>query len=298
MSIRRRPHSVLVALVLCLPGGLLGRSTARGAQPTSLFYVPDFLAPAGAADGPFNIPLPPAAAQVPRLPTADPGRPAVELTSASGPPEFYPWAEGAPGSREPRQVQNQSAGVWGSLTAKVVCHEGRPPAAAWEEPLRKQAWQTEEAWKLPLTGPVFVFGQLGANSEETAQQDMKVAGRTGLACKLPVGSAAELVVRSGPGLSCTDPLRPPHARERSDWLVEVQARLPLLFGIGLEYQGSAAPSLNPQDPDQVNQDLRLAFPVGGAGKVQVGARHRWQNTPDPRPGSDGMQLYLGLELAR
>jgi hypothetical protein len=291
---QRRSRSVLVALVLCFPVGLLGRPPARAAQPFSLFEVPDFLAPAEATDGLFRLVPPAPGVWVPHSASADPGRPALEPAPPPVPQESNPWAQW---NRQPRKLENQSAGEWGSLTSKVVLQEG-PAAAAWEEPLRKQAWQTEEAWKLPLAGPVFVFGQFGANSEEAAQQDMKVAGRTGLACKLPVGSAAELVVRSGPGVSYTDPLRPLHVRERSDWLVEVQARLPLLFGVGLEYQGSAAPSLSPLDRDQVNQDLRLAFPVGAAGKVQFGARHRWQNTPELRPWSDGMQLYLGLELAR
>jgi hypothetical protein len=127
---------------------------------------------------------------------------------------------------------------------------------------------------------------------------MKVAGRTGLACKLPLIGASELLIRSGPGVTCTDPLRPDRVREHADFLVEVQARWPLLFGIGLEYQGTAAPALNALDKDWIKQDVRLALPVGTAGKVQVGARHRWENSVEPRPWSDGAELYLGFELKR
>jgi hypothetical protein len=43
----------------------------------------------------------------------------------------------------------------------------------------------------------------------------------------------------------------------------------------------------------------VAFPVGSAGKFTVGARHKWASTStsDTRPWTDGMQLYVGLELA-
>lgn len=208
-----------------------------------------------------------------------------------------PSLTGEGAERKPRRVSNSSQGVWGALTASVVVNE-RPELSTWEEPLWKRTWKADQSWRYSVLGPVAVFGQLGANSEEAAQADMTVAARTGLACKVPVGGLAEVVLRGGPGVRYTDPLRPDRVRERSDLLFEVQARCPLLFGIGLEYQASALPALTPVAQDQLNQDLRLAFPVGSAGKFQFGARHRWASTPEARPWSDGMQLYLGLELAR
>src|SRR5262249_29974816 len=95
----------------------------------------------------------------------------------------------------------------------------------------------------------------------------------------------------------TDPLRPERAQEHSELLVEVQGRLPLLFGAGLEYQGSAVPALTPLAHDQITQDLRLALPVGSTGKLRLGARRRWENFAEPRATPDSMQLYMGLELA-
>jgi hypothetical protein len=170
--------------------------------------------------------------------------------------------------------------------------------SAWEEPAWKRTWQTNESYRLALAGPVFVFGQVGANSGEAAQQDMQVTGQTGLACKLPLGPVADFQVRGGPRVAYTDPLRPDRTSARSDWLLEVQARLPLVARVGLEYQGSAAPALTPVDHDWVNQDVHLAFPVGAAGKFQLGAKHKWQNTGDARTGADSTQLYMGLELSR
>jgi hypothetical protein len=187
--------------------------------------------------------------------------------------------------------------AWGDLTSQVEVTD-TPQAGVWDDPVWKRAWKADQSFRLPVLGPVFVFGQLGANSDEAGQTNMKVSGRTGLACKVPLGSLAEFTFRSGPGVSCTDPLRPPRAQERSDWLLEVQARWPLLFGAGLEYQGSATPALTPLEQDLVKQDVRLAFPVGQAGKFNVGARHQWTSSLTPTGAwTDSMQVYVGLELA-
>jgi hypothetical protein len=228
---------------------------------------------------PPDPPEPESHAVFPELPTVSP---------------LTPW-EAA--DRKPRKVSNTSQGFWGSLSASAVVNES-PTPSAWEEPLWKRTWKANQSWRYSVAGPFSVFGQLGANSEEAAQDDMKVSARTGLSCKVPVGSLAEVVLRGGPGVSYTDPLRPDRVREHSDWLVELQARCPLFLGIGLEYSASALPALSPLAQDQLNQDLSLAFPVGSAGKFQLGARHRWAGSPEAKPWSDGMQLYLGLELAR
>jgi hypothetical protein len=238
----------------------------------------------GPVDGPVVLPLP--------GPALRDDRPAVPDLAHPSPDPLAAPAD----ARGPLKVAQTADGFWGSLTSKVEVLD-RTPSLAGEDPLARRAWQTDEAWRFPLPGPFFVFGQLGARSDEPAQSDLKVAGRTGLACKLPLGPA-ECVVRGGPGLACTDPLRPAHAREQADWALELQARCPLLLGVGLEYQGTATPALTPQERDRITQDLRLAIPVGPGGKVQLGARHLWQNTPDPRPWPDGMQLYLGLQLTR
>jgi hypothetical protein len=199
---------------------------------------------------------------------------------------------------KPRKVSQKSEGLLGSLSAQVEVTDA-PGTRVWDDPSWKRAWQTNESWQLGVAGPVSVFGQLGANSDEAGQADMKVTGRAGLTCKLPVGSLAEFTFRGGPGVSYTDPLHPLRTQGRSDWLLEVQARWPLLFGIGLEYQGTALPSLSPLQQDTINQDVRLAFPVGSAGKLKVGAKQQWTGMLDQRGvWTDNTQLYLGLELSR
>jgi hypothetical protein len=212
-------------------------------------------------------------------------------------PDVALWPGWEPGQRTSQKLSNSNRGWWGALTANVVVADDPVPSAG-QQSLWQRNWKADESWRLDVAGPVSAFGQVAGNSAEAAQADMQVNARTGLACRVPVPWLDPVVLRSGPGFSCTDPLRPDRAMAQSDWLFEVQARCPLVFGAGLEYQASALPALTPQVQDQLNQDLRLAFPVGNTGKFRVGARHKWANTPTPSPWSDGMQLYLGLELAR
>src|SRR5262249_10930942 len=151
-------------------------------------------------------------------------------------------------------------------------------------------------WRYSMFGPVDLFSQVRGNGQEPGQSDLTFAGRTGVTCKLPVW-VAELQLRSGPGVSYSDPLRPERMRERSDWLLEIQARCPLVFGIGLEYQGTALPALTPMAQDQIDQDLRLAFPLGPGGKFKLGARSHWAGTAESR-GTDSREVYMGFEIVR
>jgi hypothetical protein len=227
----------------------------------------------------------PAAAQTPE------NRPALELLPPA--PEQAPvtWNPG----RSPLTVDQQTESPWGSFSGKQAI-PGRD--GAWEDPALKQAWQAEQAWRGPLVGPLSAFGQLGASGEERGQQDTKLAGRTGLAWTLANPFGAELLFRGGPSVTASDPLRPERTQAHTEMLFEVQGRAPLLAGVGLEYQGSAAPALSPLDHDRIQHDVRLAFPVGEAGKLKLGARHTWMGATESRPTPDATQLYLGLEWKR
>jgi hypothetical protein len=257
---------------------------------TALATLAACAAPAVSAEPPDDQDRPAVDFNVPRIPALgpvpDPTRPG---TSDLTPP---------PGRElDPLRFSRQTDGLWGTLSGKQVIQD-RPPSAAWEDPTFKRSWESEESWRCKVAGPVALFGQMGATGGDVAQQDVKVSGRTGVACQVPVPLGAELVLRGGPSLTYTDPLRPEHTTARSELSVELQGRLPLLFGVGLEYQGTATPGLNPQERDRLQQDLRLAFPVGSSGKLKLGAKHKWENTVDPKPVPDAMQLYLGLELTR
>ena len=197
----------------------------------------------------------------------------------------------------PRKVQSVTAGEWGSLTANSTVHDVDAPAAG-DDPANRREWQSDESWRCPVAGPLFVFGQCGGGGTQVEQQDTKVSGKTGVGCKWAPAQDAEFVVSSGPSVTYTDPLRLDRVQEHSEWLLEVQGRWPLLGKIGLEYQATAAPALTPLDHDWMNQDVGLAMPVCTGGKFRVGARHKWENVPDPKATPDSTQLYFGLELSR
>jgi len=210
---------------------------------------------------------------------------------------FDPWAAWERAQRPPRTVKSAANGDWGSLTANSEVGDATAPATVADAP-KPRGWKTDESWRCPVAGPLFVFGQLGGAGTEIAQQDTKVTGQTGLGCKWSPLDDAEFTVRSGPSVTYTDALRPDHLREQSQWLLEVQARWQLFGKIGLEYQGKAAPALTPLDHDWFDQDLGLAAPIGPGSKVRFGARRHWDDAPDAKPSPDNMQLYFGLELAR
>ncbi len=259
--------------------------TARSLAAAVLIAVPAWTA--RAADGPGLPALPD--------PPAGPD-PVIRDPLAPAPPGAVPWDTDQRPGREPLRAGSSSAFLFGSLTAQQTVRDGEI-GTVWDDPLAKRGWQSDNSWKMDVLGPLSAFGQLTAAGEETMQQDTRLNGRYGLACKVPV-PVGELTFKGGPNVTYTDTLRPERTKEKSEMLLEVQARCPLLFGVALEFQGSAAPARTPLDRDWVSEELRLALPVGTAGKLNLGARQRWENVVEQRSTTDGPQLFLGLELKR
>jgi hypothetical protein len=201
---------------------------------------------------------------------------------------------GSTASREPVRATFSYDGSLGSLTSQQTVRE-RDVSSGWDDPLTRRGWQADQAWKASLLGPVSVFGKASFAAEDAMQQDARVAGSTGLALQVPV-PIGELLLRGGSNLTCSDAVRPDHAKERSEMLLEVQGRCPLLLGVRLEYDGTASPGLTPADHDWVSQEIRLALPVGPSCKFSLGARQRWDNVVEPKAATEGGQLFLGMEL--
>jgi hypothetical protein len=206
-----------------------------------------------------------------------------------------PWDLDQLPARDPLKAGSKSDVLFGSLTLQETVSDGSAPMAFWDDPMWKRAWQTDSAWRIDFPGSVFVFSNLGVAGEEATHEDTKLTGRGGLAWQMPL-PAGELLFRGGSDITYTNLLRPDQTKEHSELRLEVQGRYPLLFGVHLEYQGTASPAISPLDNDWISQDVRLMFPVGTAGKVQIGARERWENIADQRPTTDSLQFYFGLEL--
>jgi hypothetical protein len=81
--------------------------------------------------------------------------------------------------------------------------------------------------------------------------------------------------------------------------MELQAKCPLVWGVGIEYQGQALPAITPLERDRFNQDLHLAFPICQGGQLKLGAKQQWESyNGQPVPTSDSSQIYLGFQLSR
>lgn len=209
---------------------------------------------------------------------------------------FNSWSNLHPGDLERRKAANQAdVGSLGQISSEVVM---RAPERSFDTPFERGEWSREDTLKMPVAGPLALFGQTSMNGNYTADQNMSVVGRTGAILKVPVGSGSMLELRGGPTIKYNDALRPDRTREQASVLLEVQAKYPLLGGIGLEYSGAALPAMTALDRPKLNQSLGLAIPVSG-GKLKLGAKHHWeQQFQGTTPGVTNMELFVGVEIGR
>jgi hypothetical protein len=233
----------------------------------------------------------------PVLPTFPQLEPAGPLTRASEEDTrfvpFNSWASLRPGDRAERKLEDQAkVGGLGQLSSEVML---RAPERSFDTPFERGEWSRQDTIKLPVAGPLALFGQTALNGDYAADQNVTVVGRTGAILKLPTGIGSALELRGGPAIKYNDALR---SDRTASLLMEVQAKWPLIAGIGLEYNGAALPALTPLDRPKLDQDLGLAIPVSG-GKLKLGAKHHWeQQFQGTTPGATNMELYVGVELGR
>lgn len=194
-----------------------------------------------------------------------------------------------PGDRERRKLKNKAelSALNGTVASEFIF---RAPEPSRDAPFERGEWSTEELVHVPVTGPIYVFGQFNLNGEYAADQDMRVIGRTGLSYRVPV-SGRPFELRGGPSIRVLDALRAEQARDQAQFLLEVQCRWPLMGTLGLEYDGSALPAMTPLDRPQLRHDVGLALPVAGNGKLKFGAKQQWQ-------GESTTEAYLTVEIGR
>jgi hypothetical protein len=282
-----------VPAILALCSAALAVPRAAGADPSS---------PAGGRsitrDNPPTPPYPPLpdSSPIPGLPSLPPRVPDDGRRTEEGGPVVTRWDSLHPGDRERRKLLNKTEGEWGALTSETVL---RAPEPSRETPFERGEWSTEDTLKIPVTGPLALFGQAVLVGDYAADQDMKVVGRTGVICKLPVWEGTALELRGGPAVKYNDALRPDKTHDQASVLLEVKATMPLSSTLGLEYLGEALPALTPIDRPRLNQDLGFAIPVSG-GKLKLGAKHRWDYLQtDTRPSwTTNMEVYVGVEIGR
>src|SRR5207302_10657884 len=102
--------------------------------------------------------------QPPYPPPLEPEVPGLPLLTASSPecrrgpdagPVFTLGGALYPGDRERRKLLSKTEGEWGALTSEVVL---RAPEPAKDTPFERGEWSTEDTVKIPVTGPLSLFG--------------------------------------------------------------------------------------------------------------------------------------------
>jgi hypothetical protein len=220
-----------------------------------------------------------------------------------GRPPDDPWASDRVRLEGPsRSVQTKADLDVAALTSKVKFSDPDPTPL---DPATRRSWETDESLKVPLTGPLFAFGDLGASSPSVQNQEFKWLTKTGLGCKLNPWLVPEVQVRGGPAMRYdnTQKLDRGQSPEHSELFLEVVTKLPplpVLGALNVEYSGVAVPALTPAERDKMNQDLKVALPFGGgSGQFHIGAKlKRDDSTTTATPWVDRMELYMGLKLQR
>lgn len=161
----------------------------------------------------------------------------------------------------------------------------------------------DQTLRIPLAGPVFLFGQAEKDNLAPAQNS-RFVGQTGVTWKLPVQAGVELLLSCGPEVTYVDTPRTDRVQERLPLpvqtrllRVDVQCRWHVLARVGLECQGSVCPALNPGELDEFYQDLHLAFTLNPGGQFNIGARRYWEKAADAKPGPESGELYGDIRLS-
>jgi hypothetical protein len=210
-----------------------------------------------------------------------------------------PWTPRGLRHDGPQRVADAKTDAdWGALTSKVKLRERDDPL----DPSLRNTWETDESLRLPVAGPLFLFGQLGGSSPSAEQRQLKWLGKTGIGVKLKPWLLQEVQVRGGPAVryDSTTTLSPGQSPERSELFLEAVTKVPLpvVGPLNVEYTGYAVPAATPTDRNQINQDFKLAVPLSSGGQFHVGAKYRWENVPSSTPWVDRMELYMGVQLKR
>jgi hypothetical protein len=266
---------------------------------------PEPVSPPGSAGELFNPPASPLSPEQPTLP----GTP--RLTQADGlqqvPGVVYAspnaagaldapiWVGAKPEDRERRRLKGQSAQEWGFVESDFIWQAPEPGR---DSPFERGEWKTEDMFAVPVTGPVYLFTGVEMGGQYSADQPVKMIGRTGVLWKMPLGEGTALEVRGGPTMKYNDATRLDKTHDQGSMEWEVKAKCPLIGPFNLEYLGEALPAMTPEDRAQLKQDLNVFIPVNG-GKFKVGAKHRWEPGPvDTRTANGLMEVYMGLEIGR
>jgi hypothetical protein len=245
---------------------------------------------------PFLIPFLVATAWA-TIPPCPAGIPDVDAGSTEPvPPPLPPWMEDLSRASQSAALERPALKGFADTLFPAAGQSPGAPMMRLPEPA------SDQAFRLPLVGSVFLFGQAEKDTLFSSQLPHYI-GQTGLTWKMPVQPGVEFLLSCGPELTYID-ARPDRSQDRPGLpfqtrllRVDVQCRWRLLGQLGLECQGSVCPALNPGEQDAFRHDLHLALPLSKGGEFHLGAKYYWERTTDIKPGPDSGQLYGDFRLS-
>lgn len=168
-----------------------------------------------------------------------------------------------------------------------------------EIPSHPRDWKAEESLNFPIADreSLFVFGKLDSSGDTFNNQQLKMRGKTGVGWKYSLFEGSEVQFRTGPLVKLEEAWQT-RSMDRSQWSIEMQAKLALFGPLQLQYAGEALPAFTPAERRTLQQDLKLALPFGANREMHIGAKYRWEDVLAPTPWLDRTQLYLGLKFDR
>jgi hypothetical protein len=184
---------------------------------------------------------------------------------------------------------------WAALNSKISVRDRDTLL----DPSRRSTWETDETVKMPVAGPLFLFGQLGASTPAVEEQQHKWLGRTGVGLKLRPWFLEEVQVRGGPVMRYdATSKKAGQSPERSELFLEAVTKLPLpvIGPLKVEYTSFAVPAGTASERGQINQDFKLAKPFRGDNEIHLGAKYHTEDSSSPTPWVDRMQLYMGVQF--
>jgi hypothetical protein len=213
-------------------------------------------------------------------------------------PEFTPWTNQSSGEETtstvlPRFPINDDELLFREKPGARTSELTEPPKVVIKDSL-----------KIPLAGSVFVFGQAKKEDSATGPDPKITGGETGLGFGLPLDKDLEVSFRFGSALALKgNPARTDTTTDRSALpfssqllRLEVQGKWLVMGPFHLEWVGAASPATTALEHDLFEHDLRLVFPLGQTGQLQMGAKHYWESKPDSKLWNETGQLYGGFQL--
>ena len=159
-------------------------------------------------------------------------------------------------------------------------------------------WTSEQKLTVPVpvADGLFVLGQVGSKGDAVDPKQTALTGKAMVGWKWVPIPWGEVTVRTGRVVSYSDLYAATRFSERGQFAVEFLAKVQVLGPLRLEYTGTALPAPDATAQNKLNQEIRLALPLGQDNELYVGAKYQWDDSTTPKSWSSRTQALIGLQF--